>query len=101
MRLGRERTRALYLVLVLGAILSVPILCLAFDLPCWINLALLSLPLAIPPIRAVRQRTDGAALNQALADTARLQLAFCVLLAIGVARLARARRRIGPHLPIE
>ena len=38
----------------------------------------LALPLAAPLVRIVRNRTDGPALNGALAGTGRLQLAFCV-----------------------
>ena len=43
--------------------------------------ALLALPLAIPPLRRVL-RSDGGALNPALGETARLQLAFSLLLAV-------------------
>ena len=50
----------------------------------WINLALLALPLQPPLARTVRERTDGAALNKALADSARLELVFCVLLSVGL-----------------
>jgi 1,4-dihydroxy-2-naphthoate octaprenyltransferase len=46
-------------------------------------LALLSLPLAISPLRTVLTQT-GASLNAALGSTARLQLGFGVLLALGL-----------------
>ncbi len=46
---------------------------------CW-----LSIPLAVPVVHTVRTRTDGPSLNQALAGTGRLQLAFCVLLSAGL-----------------
>ena len=42
---------------------------------------LLALPLAVKPLQRVL-RSDGAALNPALGETARLQLAFAVLLAV-------------------
>jgi len=42
---------------------------------------LLALPLAFKPLQRVL-RSDGAALNPALGETARLQLAFAVLLAV-------------------
>ena len=42
---------------------------------------LLALPLAVKPLRRVL-RSDGAALNPALGETARLQLAFALLLAL-------------------
>lgn len=51
----------------------------------WVLLALLSLPLAVPTGRLVL-RGEGAVLNQALAGTARLQLIFGVLLAVGLSR---------------
>ena len=41
-------------------------------------------PLAVPLVRTVRQRTDGPALNEALARTGMLQLTFCVLLSAGL-----------------
>ncbi|MCU0702105.1 MAG: 1,4-dihydroxy-2-naphthoate polyprenyltransferase, partial [Myxococcaceae bacterium] len=48
-------------------------------------LALLSLPLAAPPLRLLFT-TTGPALNQALAGTARLQLVYGVLFAAGLTR---------------
>ena len=47
-------------------------------------LALLALPLAVPPLRRVL-RDEGAALNPALGETARLQVAAAILIAIGLA----------------
>ena len=44
----------------------------------------LTLPLAVLLVRAVRNRTDGPSLNEALARTGMLQLIFCVLLAAGL-----------------
>lgn len=51
----------------------------------WVLLALLSLPLAVPTGRLVL-RGEGAVLNQALAGTARLQLIFGLLFAVGLSR---------------
>ncbi len=48
-------------------------------------LPLLALPLAVAPFRLVRHQT-GAVLNTALAATARLQLVFGLLFAVGLAR---------------
>ncbi len=45
---------------------------------------LLVIPLAVRLERTVRTRTDGPALNGALAGTGALQLAFCVLLSAGI-----------------
>jgi 1,4-dihydroxy-2-naphthoate octaprenyltransferase len=50
----------------------------------WLLLPWLTLPLAARVVRTVRNRTDGASLNDALAKTGMLQLAFCVLLSIGL-----------------
>ena len=50
----------------------------------WLLLSWLTLPLAAQVVRTVRNRTDGPSLNQALAQTGMLQLAFCVLLSAGV-----------------
>jgi 1,4-dihydroxy-2-naphthoate octaprenyltransferase len=47
-------------------------------------LSWLALPLAVPIVRTVRNRTDGPSLNGALARTGQLQLAFCVLLSAGL-----------------
>ncbi len=51
----------------------------------WVLLPLISLPLALAPARLVLGQR-GAVLNQALAGTARLQLVFGVLFAIGLSR---------------
>lgn len=83
-RLGRRRTRWLYAVCLSIAYLAVPPIWLIAGTSPWVNLALLSTPLATPLIRTVAQRTDGASLNKALGDTGRLQLAFCALLALGI-----------------
>lgn len=83
-RMGRANTRAFYLLLVVGALLAPPLLWLAFDFPVTVNLALLAAVAAVAPAQAVRTRTDGASLNKALGDTARMQLAYCALLAAGL-----------------
>jgi 1,4-dihydroxy-2-naphthoate octaprenyltransferase len=83
-RLGRERTRLLYAALVYVAYLLAPVTWLFGPFKPWLLLAWLSLPLAVPLVRIVRNRTDGASLNEALAGTGRLQFVYCVLLAIGL-----------------
>ena len=45
---------------------------------------LAALPLVPPLVRTVRTRTDGPALNGALAATGRLLAVFSLLLALGV-----------------
>ena len=50
----------------------------------WLLLVLAALPLAPPLVRTVATRTDGPALNGALAGTGRLLAVFSLLLAGGV-----------------
>jgi 1,4-dihydroxy-2-naphthoate polyprenyltransferase len=83
-RLGRGRTRVLYATIVYGAYLLAPVTWLFGPLRPWLLLSWLTLPLAAQLVRAVRNRTDGPSLNQALAQSGMLQLTFCTLLAAGV-----------------
>ncbi len=83
-RLGRARTRDLFAAIVYGAYVLVPITWLFGPMKPWVLLPWLTLPLATPALRIVRNRTDGPSLNQALAQTGMLELAFCMLLAAGL-----------------
>jgi 1,4-dihydroxy-2-naphthoate polyprenyltransferase len=83
-RLGRERTRVLYVAMVASAFVTAQIPWILGALSPWLLLALLAVPLALPVVRVVRTRSDGPALNGALAHTGRLQLAFCLLLSAGI-----------------
>jgi 1,4-dihydroxy-2-naphthoate octaprenyltransferase len=83
-RLGRARARVLYAGLLLATYVALPVGLLAADGPAWGLLALASLPLAARPVRAVRTRTDGPALNAALAATGALLAAFSLLLTVGL-----------------
>ena len=83
-RLGRERTRRLYLGLLAGAYLVLVITLLAGAGPWWAALGLLSAPLAAKPARAVTGRTDGPALNAALAGTGALLGVFSLLVSAGL-----------------
>jgi 1,4-dihydroxy-2-naphthoate polyprenyltransferase len=80
--LGDARTRILYAACVLVpfavavALAPVRLLCLV---------ALAAVPLALVPVRAVRQGAAGRALISALGQTGRLQLAFGALLTVGLA----------------
>ena len=80
-RLGRGATRVEYLAL-LAVAFAAPFALLPFA-RAWVLLPLAALPLAIPPLRLVL-RAEGAALNEALGATARLQLAYGALLAAGL-----------------
>jgi 1,4-dihydroxy-2-naphthoate octaprenyltransferase len=83
-RLGRQRTRTLYALLIVAAFAAVPITLLAADGPAWGVLALLAAPLVHRPLSAVMTRTDGPSLNAALAGTGALLAAFSALLAAGL-----------------
>jgi 1,4-dihydroxy-2-naphthoate octaprenyltransferase len=83
-RLGRERTRAMYAGMLALAFLTAPLPWLLGSESAWLLLAWLAIPLAVPLIRTVRSRTDGPSLNGALAGTGMLQLVFCVLLSAGI-----------------
>lgn len=80
---GDPLTRTLYLGLIAGAFVALPVL--ALNRPGAL-LALLSAPVAIPPLRSVvLGAATGAGLIPALAGTGRLQAAFGLLLALGLA----------------
>jgi 1,4-dihydroxy-2-naphthoate octaprenyltransferase len=81
-KLGRARVRRLFGAMVALSFLVPPLLVPA--LSPWVLLALAALPLAPPLVRTVSGRTDGVALNGALAGTGRLLAVFSVLLAVGV-----------------
>ena len=83
-RLGRERTRVLYAAMLAGAFLCAPLPWLLGSMEAWLLLPWLTIPLALALIRVVRTRTDGPALNGALARTGLLQLLFCVLFSAGI-----------------
>jgi len=88
-RLGDHRTRALYRLCVgatFGAVVVGTLVDLADEgsgLPPWSLLSVAALPLAVRPLRAVGL-AGGRALVQVLIATARLQLAFGALLALGL-----------------
>jgi 1,4-dihydroxy-2-naphthoate octaprenyltransferase len=81
-RLGRDRTRVLYAVALGLAYLMLAVL--IAPLSAWVLLPLATVPLAVRLVGIVREHTDGPTLNAALAQTAMLQLAFCVLLSAGL-----------------
>jgi 1,4-dihydroxy-2-naphthoate polyprenyltransferase len=81
-RLGRPRTRTLFSVMLLVA--DVALIPVALALSAWVLLPVLTVPLAARLARTVRAHVDGPTLNAALARTGMLQLAFCVLLSVGI-----------------
>ena len=84
-RLGRGGARNLFVGCIAIAYLVVPFVAVfGRDISPLVLLALLTIPLALPLIRTVRERTDGPSLNQALAKTGMLLAVFSVLLSIGL-----------------
>jgi 1,4-dihydroxy-2-naphthoate octaprenyltransferase len=83
-RLGRSRARTLYAAMIGLAFLSAPLPWILGSLSAWLALPLLVLPVGLRLVRTVREHADGPTLNKALAGTGMLQLAFCVLLSIGL-----------------
>ena len=83
-RLGRERTRTLYGLMVYGAFVIAPVPWVAGALSAWLLLPLVLAPVAVALVRLVRRHADGPTLNEALARTGMLELIFCVLLSAGV-----------------
>lgn len=81
--IGAQATRVEYALLVVGAFLAPPILWLSGLTGPWVMLAWLAAPLAVTPMRTMLVE-EGRALNPALKGTARLHLAFGLLLAVGI-----------------
>jgi 1,4-dihydroxy-2-naphthoate polyprenyltransferase len=81
--LGDPRSRALFVGLI-GLAFAASVAAAASTTP-WALLTLLCLPLAVGPARAVRAGASGRDLIAVLAATGRLQLAYGLLLAVGLA----------------
>jgi 1,4-dihydroxy-2-naphthoate octaprenyltransferase len=85
-RLGVRGSLAEYVLLLGIPFLIPPVFLVAGVRGPLILLPLLALPLASPLVRTLAaQHDDGPAMNAALAGTARLALAYCLLFAIGLA----------------
>jgi 1,4-dihydroxy-2-naphthoate polyprenyltransferase len=80
-RIGAARARGLYVACIAGSMVAV-VACGAFVPSALI--AVLALPLAVPPVRAMLTRHDPPGLIAALVGTVRFQLALSALLAIGL-----------------
>jgi 1,4-dihydroxy-2-naphthoate polyprenyltransferase len=83
-RMGRHNAVVLYRCLVLGAFVVVPIALVAGEASALPMIGWLALPVAIAPMRAMTNRTDGPALNAALAGTGTLLAAFSLLVSAGL-----------------
>ena len=82
--IGKKKTQWEYACLLAGAYAIPVLLWLGGLASAWLLLPLASLPLALLQIRLLRQSSDGTALNDLLAKTAKLALLFSLLLAIGL-----------------
>jgi 1,4-dihydroxy-2-naphthoate octaprenyltransferase len=83
-RLGRGGTRALFATIVYLAFVLAPVTWVFGPTKAWVLLPWLTVVFAAGVVRVVRNSTDGPSLNEALAHTGMLQLAFCVLLSAGL-----------------
>jgi 1,4-dihydroxy-2-naphthoate octaprenyltransferase len=83
-RMGRHNAVVLYRMLVLGAYVVLAIAIAAGEGSPLPLIGLLSLPMAIRPLRTITNRTDGPSLNGALAATGALLGAFSLLVSLGL-----------------
>ncbi|HET7053733.1 MAG TPA: 1,4-dihydroxy-2-naphthoate polyprenyltransferase [Solirubrobacterales bacterium] len=83
-RMGRRNAVMLYRLLVLGAFVVLPLALLAAESSALPLIGLLALPMAVKPLRAMSNRTDGPSLNAALAGTGALLGVFSLLVTIGL-----------------
>jgi 1,4-dihydroxy-2-naphthoate octaprenyltransferase len=81
-RLGDQRTRWFYVVLI-GAAFALLAVAAVWRVP--VLLGLLAIPLAIRPVRSVLGGATGAALIPVLGETGKLQLAWGLLVTVGLA----------------
>ena len=82
--LGRRRARALYPAMLGAAFIATVALGLAGDPTRWVLLALVAAPLGVPLVRLVATRSEGPALNRALAGTGQLLGAYSLVLSVGL-----------------
>ena len=82
--IGEKRTRAVYTVLLGSAYVITGFIWIGGFASTWLLLPLASLPLAFLQIRLIWHTSEGPALNNLLAQTAKLSFFFSVLLSIGL-----------------
>jgi len=80
--LGEPLSRKVFALMVSGAFLAVVVIAVSHP---WCLLALLAGPLAVQPVRQVLTGARGAALVVVLGATARVEIVYAALLAIGLA----------------
>ena len=81
--LGRPRTRLLFGATVFLPFIAIGTYAVADLVPRWTAIALIAVPLAIPPAKVVGSTDQGPALISALKGTARLHITVGALLALG------------------
>ena len=80
--LGDPLSRRVFVLMIAGAFLAVGVVGIRHP---WCLLALLAIPLAVAPVRAVLGGAKGPALIAVLGGTARVEIVYAVLLTIGLA----------------
>jgi 1,4-dihydroxy-2-naphthoate octaprenyltransferase len=80
--LGEPLSRKVFALMVGGAFLAVAVMAVSHP---WCLLALLALPLAVPPVRQVLTGVRGPALVVVLGATARVEIVYAALLGLGLA----------------
>ena len=83
-KIGRAKTRRLYVFLVLAAFFVLGLTIVLNDGPWLALIGVIAIPMARDPIAAVTGRTDGPSLNKALAGTGALLGATSILTALGL-----------------
>ena len=83
-RIGRHRAVVLYRALMLGAFAVLPLALLAGGASPLPLIGLLALPMTFAPMRAMTNRTDGPALNGALAATGAVPAVYSLLVSAGL-----------------
>lgn len=81
---GRQAARWMYTMMVFAAYAVIAVAVAAGVLPTWAMVTFVSLALAVQPVRTIFTQTEGPPLIGVLKATARLQLVFAALLALGV-----------------
>ncbi len=83
-RMGRRNAVMLFRLLMLGAFAVLPIALLGSGTGALPLIGLLALPLTIGPMRTLSNRSDGPALNGALAATGMVLAVYSVLVSVGL-----------------
>jgi 1,4-dihydroxy-2-naphthoate octaprenyltransferase len=82
--LGRNATRTMYALTILGAFGMIALGAAATWLPAGTMIAYIASPLALPLFRIVGTQTEGPPLIRALKGTARLQVLVAALMSVGI-----------------